>query len=322
MAARSKTLIAFTVIVGTQCVAADNVMQPRECATAGVSLQVLGGGGPEFTDQHASSGYIIWKDGAARILVDLGGGAEFRFEQSAARFADLDAIAFTHLHADHSAGLPALIKASYFVNRERDLPVYGPSGNKLVSSPSNFLTKLFGSPDGVYPYLSNYVTANSGTYNLKPIDIDTNNNELAREVLSHGITLTAVPVQHGPIPALAWRVDVENVSITITGDMNGNTGNLEKLARDSDLLVAHNAIPEGATGIARKLHMPPSVIGQIASRANVGRVVLSHRMTRTFGNEDATRAEIAHHYAGPVTFAEDLDCYRVSDDIKTSSPDG
>jgi ribonuclease BN (tRNA processing enzyme) len=95
-----------------------------------------------------------------------------------------------------------------------------------------------------------------------------------------------------------------------SGDTDGNNGNLEILANDADLFVAHNAIPEGETGAARELHMPPSVIGHIAGTAHVKALVLSHRMLRSLGHEVETRARIAAAYSGPVTFANDLDCFR------------
>jgi ribonuclease BN (tRNA processing enzyme) len=80
---------------------------------------------------------------------------------------------------------------------------------------------------------------------------------------------------------------------------------------NADLFVAHNAVPEGAVGIERRLHMPPSVIGQIAADAKVKNLVLSHRMLRTLGKEDQTQSEIRKRYAGPLTFANDLDCFPV-----------
>ena len=95
-----------------------------------------------------------------------------------------------------------------------------------------------------------------------------------------------------------------------SGDTNGG-GGLTQLAANADLFVAHNAVPEGATGLERRLHMPPSVIGQIAADAHVKQLVLSHRMLRTLGKEAQTLAEIKKHYSGPVTFANDLDCFPI-----------
>jgi ribonuclease BN (tRNA processing enzyme) len=43
----------------------------------------------------------------------------------------------------------------------------------------------------------------------------------------------------------------------------------------------------------------------------VRQLVLSHLMMRTLGKEDETRAEIKQRYSGPITFANDLDCFPI-----------
>jgi ribonuclease BN (tRNA processing enzyme) len=97
---------------------------------------------------------------------------------------------------------------------------------------------------------------------------------------------------------------------TFSGDMNDDKHTLEKLAADSDMLLAHNAIPEETTGVARQLHMPPTVIGKIALQARAKQLVLSHRMQRTSGREQQTLNNIRQHYQGPIAFADDMDCFR------------
>jgi ribonuclease BN (tRNA processing enzyme) len=57
--------------------------------------------------------------------------------------------------------------------------------------------------------------------------------------------------------------------------------------------------------------MPPSVIGEIAQNAQVKSLVLSHRMLRTLGKEEQTEKEIKKRFAGPIAFANDLDCFPV-----------
>ena len=96
----------------------------KKCPSKGVCLQVLGSGGPELQDKRASSSYLIWQDGKARILIDAGGGSALRFGQSGANVKDLCAVVFTHLHVDHSSDFPALIKASFFEDRNDDLPIF------------------------------------------------------------------------------------------------------------------------------------------------------------------------------------------------------
>ena len=278
------------------------------CGAHGVWLQVLGSGGPELDDGRASSGYVIWRDGKARIIVDMGSGSLLRFEQSGAALNDLDVVLLSHLHVDHSNDLPALIKASFFTNRQRDLPLYGPTGNTLMPSTTEFVQGLFGTK-GVYRYLSDYVDGRA-SYRLLPHDVLATGKAQAVVLQNGDGTLTAVPVHHGPIPALAWRVAIGGKTVVFSGDMNNDYGTLSALANNADYLVADHAIPEGASGVARNLHMPPSVIGEIAAKAGVKQLVLSHRMQRTLGQEEPSLVYIKRNYHGPVHFADDLQCYK------------
>lgn len=277
------------------------------CGSKGLCLEILGSGGPEADDGRASSAYLIWIDGKARVMVDMGAGAMFQFEKSGARIEDLDAILFTHFHVDHSADLPALIKASFFTGRDHDLPLYGPSGNTLMPSAKGFVNALFAQPDGAFHYLSGYLDGNEA-YKLQPHTVEIGSHDIQTVLNKNNYTLSAIAVHHGPIPALAWRVDIGGHSIVFSGDMNGDYGTLPLLAKNTDMLVANHAIPEGATGVARNLHMPPSVIGKIAATAKVGKVILSHRMKRTYGHEAETINTISTYYGGPVKFAEDAMC--------------
>jgi ribonuclease BN (tRNA processing enzyme) len=276
------------------------------CRDPGVWLQVLGSGGPELDDGRASTSYLVWVDGKARVLIDMGAGSMQRFEQSGAKINDLDLILFTHLHVDHSNDLPALIKASYFSGRERDLPLYGPTGNALMPATTQFVRALFGE-SGAYRYLSDYLDGREA-YRLRAVDVEADGRRQQQVIDNERYKITAVPVHHGPIPTLAWRIEAGGRSFVISGDMNNDYHTLAGLARGAEVLIAHHAIPEGAGRVARNLHMPPSVIGEIAARARVGRLVLSHRMTRTLGREQASERQIRRHYHGKLAFAEDLQC--------------
>jgi ribonuclease BN (tRNA processing enzyme) len=128
---------------------------------------------------------------------------------------------------------------------------------------------------------------------------------------SSDLAALSVRVIHGEVPALAWRVETNGRRIVFSGDTNGDVKGLVQLAANADLFIAHNAVSEGATGIERRLHMPPSVIGQIAGEAHVKHLVLSHRMLRTLGKEEQTQAEIKKRFSGPMEFANDLDCFAV-----------
>ena len=282
----------------------------QSCGTKGVAVQVLGSGGPELQDKRASSSYLVWENGQARALVDAGGGSALRFGESGATMSQLDVILFSHFHVDHSGDFTALIKSSWFEDRKRPLPIYGPPGNDFMPSTTEFVSDLFGDK-GAYRYLSELlVPGEEGSYKMQPHDVVAGETPVTA-FRSGDLAASAVRVIHGGVPALAWRVEVGDKSIVFSGDTNGDGEGLVRLAKNADLFIAHNAVPEGATGVERRLHMPPSVIGQIAGDAHVKRLVLSHRMLRTLGKEEQTQSEIRKHYSGPLTFANDLDCFAV-----------
>jgi ribonuclease BN (tRNA processing enzyme) len=279
------------------------------CVDQNIKLQVLGSGGPELDDGRASTSYLIWMDGKARVLVDAGGGSSVNFEKSGAGVNDLQAVLFSHFHVDHSGDFSAYIKASFFTPRVTNLPVFGPAGNDRMPSTTVFLNTLLGS-HGTYRYLSSYIEADEpGEFKLIPHEVALEAPLTSKFRVNETLSVSAIPVHHGPIAAVAWRVDMGHCSISFSGDMSNQTGNLSKLAMGSDLLVAHNAIPENAQGVARNLHMPPSEIGKIAAEAKVGQLLISHRMKRTSGAEQemATRTGISQSYEETILFANDLD---------------
>ncbi len=288
----------------------------QSCGATGIALQVLGSGGPDIRDKRASSSYLIWQNGRARVLIDAGGGSALRFGESGAEMSQLDAILFTHFHADHSSDLPALILSSRFEPRTRDLPVYGPPGNQYMPSTTEFFYDLFGDSHGAYHYLSALLEPGvKAPYKLQPHDVGVSDTPGTPITVFHSgdLSATAVHVIHGLAPALAWRIEIAGKIIVFSGDTDGQGQGLPRLAANADLFIAHNVVAEPAPGDQTPSFMPPSLIGHIAAAAHVKHLVLSHRMAATLGkeNEANTQSEIRKQFAGPLTFANDLDCFPI-----------
>lgn len=272
-----------------------------------VTLQVLGSGGPELDDGRTSTSYLIWVDGKARLLIDTGPGSSVAFGKSKANFADLSGILLTHLHVDHAADLPAYVKGSFFTSRDSDLKIFGPAANSLMPATSDYVKRLLAGK-GAFRYLQDYVDGSvSADYQINTIDVNLDQRKVSQFALSQEMVISALPVFHGPVAAVSWRVDIGNRSIVISGDMSGKTVGFGGFAKDADLLVMHNAIPEQAGEVAKNLHMTPSEIGQFAQQAKAKKVIVSHRMKRTNGQEAVTSRLIKQYYSGPIEFAEDMD---------------
>lgn len=274
-----------------------------------IKVQVLGSGGPELNDNRASSAYIIWVDNKSKILIDFGGGSALRFEEVKAKIEDLDIILLTHLHIDHTADLPALLKASFFSNRFKDIEIYGPDKGLFVPDTKTFINRLFENKKGAWEYMGDFLDGNA-QFKLQTTVIPFS-KEIKTIYNKNNIKIKAISVNHGPIPATAYKVSIDGKSITFSGDMSGKYSTLEKLAVNSNILIAHNAVPKGAQGVAKNLHMTPDIIGYISKEAKVKNLILSHRMLRTLGKEDITKKEIRKYYEGKINFAEDKSIYLV-----------
>ena len=92
------------------------------CLDSGMQVQILGSGGPGSSGGRASSAYIVWIDGVGRILIDAGSGTKDQFYAADASLEDIELIALSHFHPDHSAELPAILWPSGLNTRFVQLP--------------------------------------------------------------------------------------------------------------------------------------------------------------------------------------------------------
>jgi ribonuclease BN (tRNA processing enzyme) len=276
-----------------------------------LAVQVLGSGGPDANDARASAGYALWIDGQARLLVDAGGGIFLRFGEAKARFETLDAIAITHLHADHVSDLAALLKSGFFSERTRQLPIIGPSGGGDFPGIAEYMRILFDPDHGAYRYLSGYLDGSEGLVKavITEVKTDPPKNEVAFK--NDQFEVTSVGVTHGPVPALAFLVEVEGRRIAFSGDQNGHNPQFAALIKGADILIMDHAVPEQTDEVSGELHARPSEIGKLAAEAGVGKLILSHNMARSLSHLNENLALIHQHYKGPVTVAEDLMCLDV-----------
>jgi len=76
---------------------------------------------PDPRDKRTRSGAVV-QEGGATVLIDT--PPELRLQLLAGGFSSIDAVAYTHEHADHINGIDDL--RMFSVRRRRPLPVYGP----------------------------------------------------------------------------------------------------------------------------------------------------------------------------------------------------
>jgi ribonuclease BN (tRNA processing enzyme) len=165
---------------------------------------------------------------------------------------------------------------------------------------------------------------------LVPIELDRSDPQftvpamepfVVRPEDEHGVTVTATLVQHAPVfPALAYRFDTPSGSVVFSGD-TGPCDNVVRLAQGADVLV-HEVIDLDALlgrlstlpnyeAVRRQLatsHTPYDRVGDIATRAGVRTLVLSHLVPGEGSHTpEEWEALVRPHFAGDVVCGVDLD---------------
>ena len=303
--------MALAVLSTASC--AESTMQ---CPPGdGVALQILGSGGPIADDGRASTGYVVWVVGQSRVLIDAGGGTFLRFGESGADFTQLDFVGLSHFHTDHSADFPALLKSGNFSSRERPLPLAGPGAGGPFPGLVSYMTSLLDPDSGAYGYLSGYLDGSGGLVKLEPVEVSREQTAAVRVFGEDDgeITVDALPVPHGIVPALGFRVRARDVTIVFASDQNGSNSAFIDFAEGATALVMHMPIPESATGGALQLHAKPGRIAEIAAQASAEKLVLSHFMGRSLQDLAGNVNLVREGFGGEIVVAQDLACVVLTD---------
>lgn len=279
--------------------------------TSKLAVQVLGSGGPDSNDARASAGYVVWVDGQARLLIDAGGGVFLRFGEAKARFESLDAIAITHLHADHVADLIALLKSGFFSDREAPLPLIGPAAGPGFPGMAEFMRNQLDADRGAYRYMSGYLDGTGGFVKLDIQEAATQPLKAVAVFQNERFKLSAIGVAHGSVPALGYIVDIAGHKLAFSGDQNGANPGFAAAIGHADLLFMDHAVPEMTGDVEAGLHARPSEIANLASAAAVIKLVLSHNMSRSLLHLDESLATIRGTFHGDVAVASDLMCFEL-----------
>src|SRR5262245_4149830 len=269
-----------------------------------LELIVLGSGGPRAFGRGATS-YVVLVEGVPRVLVDAGAGAFVEAGRLGLDLERMDIVLLTHLHIDHTSDLPALFNARALTARDNiRWSIFGPDNAGMFPSTTKFVHLLF-DKRGAYEYQRTFGAEESIAVTDLPIALDAPE----KEIVSDGdLRVRAVPTHHGDCPSTAYRLEYRTASITFAGDMDASAvPNLERIARGTDLLVLHAAVPDppGAPERLYTLHTAPRALGEAARAAGAKRLLLSHIAPDVEQQRDAIQRSIRASYGGPIAWATD-----------------
>jgi ribonuclease Z len=274
----------------------------------------LGTAGSMPTAQRAPAALLV-RRGGDRLLFDCAEGTQRQLLRSSVGLVDLHEIYITHFHADHVLGLPGMLKTFALRGRELPLDVYGPRG----------LRDLLGSLRRVIGRLSYELRLAE----LEPGDVlERDQYRIATFGVSHGVSslgwsliestrpgrfdveqadALGIPngpergeLQHGQPVTLAdgRTVSPEEVlgpprpgrKLVITGD-TAPSEEIVEAAWSADLLVTEATFAEEERERAEEtLHQTAAQAAEVARRAEVELLALTHLSNRYFGPEIAREA--------------------------------
>lgn len=270
-------------------------------------LIVLGSGTPVPDPERAGPAYAVTY-GTRVFLFDAGAGVMRRVAAAGLPIDGLTAVLLTHLHSDHTLGLPDVIHTTWVMGRSTVMPVFGPPGTSAMVGHLQAA------------WIEDVVLRTEGTERGRRGGQRVAVRETTGGIVydSEGIRIRAIPVPHGAWPvSFAFRIDTPDRSIVLGGDTAPSRA-IEEASRGVDILVhevyaSKRVAPENRPGgelwpqYLREYHTSDEELGAIAARAEPKRLILSHVLRMGGTMEEVVVGVRRGGFRGVLVVAKDLD---------------
>lgn len=269
-----------------------------------VTLLGTAAGPGGFADRAGIASLVSVNDKV--YLVDAGEAVSHQLARARVDGRKVHTVFLTHLHDDHTAGLPGLMSFFYTMGGSA-MELVGPRPTKALL-------------DGVLAYLGPNAEIRRQENGLpKAPSAVFSAREVAPGVVYSDaeVTVTAVENSHYALTArafgetqksYAYRFQTPTGSVVFTGD-TGPSAAVERLAQGADVLVAEMVsashpppVPPQMAAHMRDEHLSPTEVGRLAARAHVRTLVLSHVQVVS----KADLAEVRRQFSGRVISGQDL----------------
>lgn len=253
-------------------------------AASDITVTVLGSGTcvPSLARGSCS---ILVETGGRKWLIDSGAGTLRRLLEAGTTITELSYLLYSHLHPDHTSDLvPLLFATQYPDGITRSEPITIIAGQGFA----DFLQRL----KNVYGHWIDI-----GSDMLTIIEMSTAGGDHVRLA---GVDVHTAPVEHSP-QSIAFRITGSSGRRLVYSGDTDYSESLVDLARGADLLICESAFPEGQKV---RGHLTPAMAGDIAARAGVRRLMLTHFYPAC--DQADVEGECRRTYSGPLILARDL----------------
>jgi ribonuclease Z len=271
---------------------------PRE---APLRVTFLGtGGGPAVSADHAGPSALVEFNDEV-LLIDAGRGAVQRLQLVQRSPGSVAQVFLTHLHSDHTVGLPELWLSGWWRGRKAPLEVLGPEGTRAMAA----------NIQKAWDYDLSIRSRAPEDLPRKAADLVGTDIKPGIVYRGNGLTVTAITVDHGPVLCYGYRIDAGGHSIVFSGDDRASENliehsqNVDVLVHDMSGFTPEELADTGAGGQRRRAALlllgTPEQAGTVFARSHCKLAVYTH-YTHKSDQIARTRAT----YNGPLEAAEDL----------------
>jgi len=272
-------------------------------------VHLLGTGSP-LPETFRFGPSTLIEAGGKKYLFDAGRGVIQRLYTLGIPFNEVDKLFLTHLHSDHTIGVPDLYLTGWVRGRKVPLQVWGPEGTARMM---NRLAEAF-------------------DYDIK-VRLDQNPGSKVDAVdvgpgvvyEQDGVKITAFAVDHPPLESsFGYKFEYQGRTVVLSGDTRYNE-EVIKNAKGADLLVhevaaASDELMKTSPVIPKILakHTLPEEAGKVFTEAGVRMAVYSHIVLFDV-TEKELEARTRKTYDGPLVVGRDLMTFDIGDKITVST---
>jgi ribonuclease BN (tRNA processing enzyme) len=242
---------------------------------AAMRVTVIGCAGSFPGPDSPASSYLLEAEGF-RLVFDLGNGALGVLQRYTELFG-VDAICLSHLHGDHCIDMGAYWVARQYPPEgpQPQIPVYGPAGTAERVSPSQG---------------PGFIDLSRDRFDFR---------DLAPGSLEIGPFRVTTDHMNHPVETFGFRVEYRGWRLAYSAD-TGESDALIRLAEGVDLFLCEASFLDGPNN-KPDVHLTARQAGEHATRAGVGRVVLTHLVP--WNDQELTLEQAAEAYGGPLSLA-------------------
>lgn len=298
-------------ILARLLVLATVLQSPAAAPVADTTRLVLLGTGTPVADPDRSGPAVAIVVRGSAYLVDAGPGivrraaAAARAGTEALAVRNLRRVFVTHLHSDHTLGLPDLMLTPAVLGRDAPLEIYGPPGVKHMVD-----AILDAYREDIRLRIDGLEHGNPAAYRM---DV----HEVLPGVVyrDSSVTVTAFSVQHGSWRyAYGYRFQTADRTIVVSGDTRPADAVAD--ACDGCDILLHEVYPqEGFDRLSdsdkayfASFHTSGLELGRIAARARPKLLILYHQVFMGSTDEEILR-EVRGGFSGRVVSGKDLEVY-------------